>query len=549
VFVKRSLIAALATGALFFAACSSSGASAGKHPSAASNAAARTTTPKCVSSPRPPSVVATKVPGVATDWDLTSFDDTKIRFHWFPNAQATPAHRAPTILMGPGWGMGGDTDTSGVGLLGVTSIASLEQAGFNVLTWDPRGFGQSGGVVTVDSEQFEGRDVQKLMDWVATQPVAQLDSPSDPRVGMTGGSYGGGIQLVTAAIDCRVDAIVPVIAWHSLTTSLFKADTPKTGWGSILTLAAQGRPVDQRIPHAYQASITTGVIDAADQAWFAQRGPGDLVKQIKVPTFVIQGTTDNLFTLDEGITNYRILRRNGVPAAMFWFCGGHGVCLTSPGDPAPEQQAVIAWLDRYVKRDSSVDTGPRFSFVDQNGRRYTGSDYPLPTGDPVQASGRGTLPLSAASVSGPAHPPANSKDVLAGIAGPVTPAKASNAVDVDVAFAAPAVVAGAPQLTLSYRGTTPPGERSTRVFAQLVDNATGLVVGNQITPIPVTLDGRAHTLTVPLEVVAFTAAAGSHLTLQLVAKTVAYAQPRLGGTIDFHKIAVRIPVLAKGSVK
>ena len=62
------------------------------------------------------------------------------------------------------------------------------------------------------------------------------------------------------------------------------------------------------------------------------------------------------------------------------------------------------------------------------------------------------------------------------------------------------------------------------MFAQLVDDSTGIVLGNQITPIEVTLDGKAHTTTVPLEMVAFTAKPGAHLTLQLVATTAAYAQ-------------------------
>ena len=42
-------------------------------------------------------------------------------------------------------------------------------------------------------------------------------------------------------------------------------------------------------------------------------------------------------------------------------------------------------------------------------------------------------------------------------------------------------------------GHAPPGARPTRVFAQLVDDATGIVLGNQITPIQVVLDGRTHT--------------------------------------------------------
>ena len=44
-------------------------------------------------------------------------------------------------------------------------------------------------------------------------------------------------------------------------------------------------------------------------------------------------------------------------------------------------------------------------------------------------------------------------------------------------------IVGAPTLRLTYTGTVPAGTRPTRVFAQLVDPSTGLVLGNQITPI------------------------------------------------------------------
>jgi ABC-2 type transport system ATP-binding protein len=54
---------------------------------------------------------------------------------------------------------------------------------------------------------------------------------------MHGGSYAGGIQFVAAAIDRRIDAITPSIAWHSLTTSLYRAETVKGGWSSLLYAA------------------------------------------------------------------------------------------------------------------------------------------------------------------------------------------------------------------------------------------------------------------------------------------------------------------------
>src|SRR3954449_11068287 len=172
----------------------------------------------------------------ARDATVTSFDGTQIAVHFFTAAGLGSGAKAPTVLFGPGWGSGGETDDesatdTGTGIVG---IGPLRHAGYNVVTWDPRGFGSSGGTVEVDSAPFEGRDVQAIIDFVAHQPDAQLDGPGDPRLGMSGGSYGGGIQLVTAAIDRRVDAITPDIAGHSRAGSLYKEQSPKGGWSSIL---------------------------------------------------------------------------------------------------------------------------------------------------------------------------------------------------------------------------------------------------------------------------------------------------------------------------
>ena len=532
------------------AACSSSAsksAQSGTPPT--STTATDVSRPPCVVTNQNGPPVATRVSGVASDWTLTSFDGTKIRVHWFRTPRATAAAPAPTVLMGPGWGQAGDTNTHTIGLFGSLGIGALQKAGYNVVTWDPRGFGQSTGTVEIDSPAFEGKDVQRLLDWVATQPGVKLDGPGDPRVGMAGGSYGGAIQFSTAAIDCRVDAIVPMIAWHSLVTSLDKANTPKNGWASLLIAGAAGRSLDPHITHSYTSATTTAVIAPEDRAWFTARGPGDLIKNISIPTLIVQGTADNLFTLDEGVANFRMLRDAGVPTSMLWFCGGHGVCLTNPGDPTRVASATMAWLNRYVMGTKTIATVPRFDFIDQNGTRYTADDYPVAAGAPITATGAGTLHLVAAGGSGPAHLPAGSKDVIGGVAAGVTPARATNAVDVAVPIAAPTVIVGAPQLTLSYSGSTPAGERPTRVFAQLVDDKTGLVLGNQITPIEVVLDGQPHQVTVPMEIVAYTGKPGAKVTLQIVAASTAYAVPRLGGSVTFDKIDITLPTAAKITAK
>ena len=497
----------------------------------------------CRIGPTRPTPVSVPVPGVASDYTLTSFDSTLLRIHWFPTADAKPA---PTVLMGPGWSLSGDTDVTGTALFGGLGIGSMNQAGYNVLTWDPRGFGKSAGVATVNDPEHEGKDAQVLLDWVAHRPEALLDSPGDPRAGMVGWSYGGGIQLTLASQDCRVDTIVPGLGWHSLHTSLDKADTVKAGWSSVLASAAVGDKLDPHIISAQTTGLSSGQLSADDVAWFTSRGPGDAIKKIDVPTLFVQGTVDTLFTLDEAITNYRILRANGVPTAMLWFCGGHGTCLVKPGDPNRVAQATTAWLDRYLRRNTSVTTGPRLDLVDQDGGRWTAKDYPVPAGTPVTATGSGELDLTADGGAGPIQLP-GTPDLLGTLVQPITPAKATNAVNVTIdPGSVNALAVGAPRLNITYSGTVDPGPGPTRVFAQLVDDSTGVVVGDQITPVDVTLDGKNHTTSTDLETIAQHLTPGHTLTLQLVATTVAYAVPRLDGRIHFTSVAISLPT-AKAS--
>lgn len=532
---------------LVAAACSSSGTDAEDAGGAETTTTATDAAPgnACDQGATTEEVVAAPVEGVASDLTVESFDGTEIRVHWFP-AEQTGDEPVPTVLLGSGWSQPGATlERDMVIGFGASPIAPLRDAGYNVLTWDPRGFGESTGEANVDSPEFEGRDVQVLLDWVAEQPEALLDDEGDPRVGMVGASYGGGIQFAVAAIDCRVDALVPAIAWHSLVTSLYPAETAKAGWGNLLVTAvgAMGGTAAPEVTAAAEEGLVTGVIPDDIVEWFDERGPADLVGRITAPTLIIHGTADNLFTPTEAVANFRALQDAGTPVAMLWFCGGHGICRTDPGDRSLIDDRTLAWLDRHLKGDDGAEVGPVVDFLDQDGARWTGDDHPFEPDDTILAEGDGgTLALTVDSHAGPVELAAGTGEGTDSVFAGITPSAADVAIELTATADADALVVGSPRVTMTYRGTTPDGEQPTRVFAQLVDDETGLVLGNQLVPVPVTLDGDEHTVEVDLELVVHHLRAGRSVTLQLVATTPAFATPRLGGELVATDLRLELPV-------
>jgi ABC-2 type transport system ATP-binding protein len=490
---------------------------------------------------------------LARDGYVTSFDQTKIVYSFFPNPALTAGQTAPTVMFGPGYSSARANSSD-------ATVSALLAGGYNVLTWDPRGFGDSGGNVELDSPAFEARDVSALIDRIAQQPEAQLDHPGDPRLGMVGASYGGGIQLTSAEIDPRIDVIAPQIAWNSLVSALDKSNTAKGGWGSLLAaLGAEGSATggilgglqgepgglqvgDMQDPRIYQAledGLTTGEFASTDQAFFASAGPAPMLSRIHVPVLLMQGTDDTLFSLHEAIANYRALQANGVPVQMLWFCGSltdnpgvaHGQCLTSKGpDPDLTLHFELRWLARYLKGDTSVDTGPAFTWISDAGIERTSATYPPAAGPPVTASGSGTLAMAAGDASGEL----------------IVASRAVNAVNVPLQNpAAGTQMVGEPTLTLDYSGTATSPD--SRLYAQIVSNANGLVLGNQVTPIPVMLDGRAHTLTIPLEAVAADVGPGSTYTLQITDGTTVYFAARGTGVVNLSKVSLSVPTVSPGA--
>ncbi|MFD4870959.1 alpha/beta hydrolase, partial [Streptomyces sp. NPDC058412] len=158
----------------------------------------------------------------------------------FASDDAPPVHREDQVLSMPGAGIDTSFFTAGAGggaekrpavLLGhgfggskddVREQAErLARDGYAVMTWSARGFGRSEGQIGLNDPEHEVKDVSRLIDWLAARPEVRLDADGDPRVGVSGASYGGAISLLAAGYDRRVDAIAPQITYWNLADSLF----------------------------------------------------------------------------------------------------------------------------------------------------------------------------------------------------------------------------------------------------------------------------------------------------------------------------------------
>lgn len=449
-------------------------------------------------------------PYANVDFTVTSSDGARIRAYFTPASGLEQGERAPTVLLGSGWsapayprtlGEVGQTSLGPLGSFGgeLPGPAALTADGYNVITWDNRGWYGSGGQVMLDRPEVEGRDVSALIDWLAEHPAAELDGPGDPGVGMAGASYGGGVQLAAAIVDDRIDAIIPNMSWYSLIDSLYPNETIKSGWGNYLCFAALitganlHRMVDQMCESARAGWASRAEIEFGEAS-----SPGPRIGEIKAPALILGGTVDTLFPLQGNVDTYNALRRAGTPARMIWYCGGHGLCNQHPGPAGHVADAQRAFLARYLK-GLDVDLGPGFQYVDQHGAWRSADSYPIPTTGSVSGRGEGWLPLSFFSSSG-----------LLGIV--ATPA--FNAINIPIDPPRTSVdVTEPPRLRLSYQGWATMG--SAPVFAQLVDTTTGKVLGNISTPVQLKLDGEQHSVEADLAIVPWNLTPSSRITLQI----------------------------------
>ncbi|HEY0239116.1 MAG TPA: alpha/beta fold hydrolase [Friedmanniella sp.] len=316
------------------------------------------------------------VPGTAEDGQPVTLDATLLT--------TDPAVARPAIVLAHG--LGGTKADS------LPTARSLARDGYAVLVYTARGFGASGGLIHLDDPAYEGRDAVAMVDAAASRPEVERVG-NDPVIGFAGVSYGGAAALEAAALDPRIDAIVPAFTYADLTSALVPqhrvggdlgslADvTPiggtgvlKAAWAAALftgtasagtsttgqaSTGAQPTPslcgrFAEDVCRAYLDSASTGT--PSDDLLALTRTSSPDLSRITAPTLMIQGEDDTLFGLDQADRVMRGLPAS-TPAATAWVPGGHD------GDVSVDAQLgrLTAWFDRYLKHDASATAVPTFA--------------------------------------------------------------------------------------------------------------------------------------------------------------------------------------------
>ncbi|MEV7370281.1 alpha/beta fold hydrolase [Streptomyces sp. NPDC090301] len=491
--------------------------------------------------------------------------------------------RRPAVLLGHGFG-GSKDDVR-------AQAEQLARDGYAVLTWSARGFGASTGEIGLNDPDHEVEDARKLIDWLAARPEVLLDKPGDPRVGVTGASYGGAISLLAAGHDSRVDAIAPQITYWNLADALFPDGVFKKLWAGIFFSAGNqpgtpaavapgevppgqpesGNPTPgkasgekgsaDKAPEAegaarkpagcgrftpelcalYERVAVSGKPDAAARALLEARSPSAVGSRIKVPALLVQGQSDSLFTLAQSDAMARTLTANGAPVAVDWISGGH-----DGGDRETErvERRISTWFDRYLKKDTSADTGPAFRVSRTGGVDSTDGQATLraATADryPGLTAGATGIPLAgpAQTFANPAGAAPPAVSAVPGLGGGVA-GLSSLGVGLSLDFPGqharfdakpqdePLRITGTPTVRVKVASTATDG--SAVLFAKVYDvgpdGRQQVLPAQLVAPVRVDGAGAGRSVTLTLPAIDHEVEAGHRLRLVVAATDLGYASP------------------------
>jgi predicted acyl esterase len=306
-----------------------------------------------------------------SDYKIPMSDGVEIAATYYVPEGSVPSGGWPSVMMLHGLGEYRTFTQNAVGM-SINTIAETQLApqGYAVLTFDARGHGDSGGLVSVDGPR-EIQDVRELFNWLATRPNVNAQ-----RIGAFGYSYGGGAVWRATAEGVPFAAIEVGTAWTDLYASFVPQDLARTGvvlgfWQSI---AARAAPEIEPILNDALAGRNL----AAVHAFATQRSTRQLLGKIKVPTFLLQGRRDFAFDLDQALVPYQRLK---VAKRLYIADFGHAPSTLPKDELGHVLPEGRLWFDRFLKGlPNGIDKRPPVELAPDpwTGRTFSYRGVPAP---------------------------------------------------------------------------------------------------------------------------------------------------------------------------
>jgi predicted acyl esterase len=289
---------------------------------------------------------------------------------YIPDGVATPA---PAVVVVHGFAE--DKNTIAI----VAFAEDFAAAGYVVVTPSVRGFGNSGGLVSLVGPN-EINDLKSIILAMQTgsigdTPAVPIPVTSQSKFGVMGDSYGGGhtFEIMRAHVP-GLTAVIPIIGWTDLYQALAPNDVPKLTY--TLGLFAGGfdirNPNYAPVMFDWLRDVLAGTPEKTRQGdaennidWRSVIfNPQDLT----VPAFIIQGWQDDLFPAEQALLLAQT--NNSIPFLKLYIGGlGHPPASSNVTDSEGNflQAQVVRWFDQWLKGiDNSITNEPPVTFAPEN---------------------------------------------------------------------------------------------------------------------------------------------------------------------------------------
>jgi fermentation-respiration switch protein FrsA (DUF1100 family) len=172
---------------------------------------------------------------------------------------------------------------------------------FVVLSFDARGHGQSGGLVSIDGPR-EIADTRAVHDWVAALPNV---APSE--VGAWGVSLGGAAILRSLVEGVPWSAAEVLETWTDLYSGLAPQNLSKSGAVYQFLSSVPPDKLDASVSAIENDAIASTNLPTLRQ-FAAKRSSLAGLSQVRTPLYFFQGRRDFAFGIDQALAGYRLVK-------------------------------------------------------------------------------------------------------------------------------------------------------------------------------------------------------------------------------------------------